>query len=316
MKVLITGAFGNLGLMCIEEALSQGHEVRCFDLDSAQNQKHKRRFGKRCDVVLGDIRNTALHPELLDGIDAVIHNASLLPPLSENHPELAEAINVAATQALISSMESCSSPPRLIFPSSVTVFGKSLPGESARTLSDSVTASDNYTRHKLAIEKTLQASSLPWVILRVGVSVDARTLKADRATLRQLLNVHPESPLEFVHPKDVALAMCNAVSSAEANQRILLIGGGTNCQISHRRFISTAFSALSLNFPDQALKSQDAYYTHWLDSSEAQRLLSFQNHSFEDYEQEMANRMRPFRIGLRPLRPLLNRLLPYALAKI
>lgn len=316
MKILITGAFGNLGFMCIEEALSQGHEVRCFDLESSQNRKYKRRYSSRCHVVLGDIRDTALHPKLLDGIDAVIHNASLLPPLSENQPELADAINVVATKALIGSMESCKSPPRLIFPSSVTVYGKAHLGESERTLSDSVIASDNYTRHKLAIENTLQESGLPWVILRVGVSVDARTLKTDRATLRQLLKVHPDSPLEFVHPKDVALAMCNAASSAEANHKILLLGGGKNCQIRHRRFISTAFGALSLNFPDHALESQDTYYTHWLDSSEAQKLLNFQNHSFEDYEQEMAHRMRLVRIALSPLRPLLNCLLPYALARI
>jgi hypothetical protein len=53
-----------------------------------------------------------------------------------------------------------------------------------------------------------------------------------------------------------------------------------------------------------------------MDSAEAQELLEFQRHTFEDYEQEMAQKMRLIRIGIWPLRPLLNRLLPYALAKI
>lgn len=315
MNILITGAFGNLGQMCVDSALKQGYRVRCFDLDSNQNQKVKRRYNSRCEVFLGDIRNTQLHSELLEGIDAVIHNASLLPPLSETQAELAEAINVDATRALIRSMEACSQSPRFVFPSSVTVFGKSFPGESVKTLSDSVSFSDNYTRHKLAIEQTLKGSSLSWVILRVGVAVDARTLKTDRATLRQLLNIHPESPLEFVHPKDVALAMCNAVKSVPANHRTLLIGGGKGCQINHYRFLKTAFTALSLTLPYNAT-SKERYYTHWMDSTEAQELLEFQHHTFEDYEREMAQKMRLIRIGIWPLRPLLNRLLPYALAKI
>jgi nucleoside-diphosphate-sugar epimerase len=315
VNILITGAFGNLGQMCVEEALRQGHQLRCFDLDNAQNQKLKRRYHNRCQVILGDICDTTLHTELLDGIDVVIHNASLLPPLSETRAELAERINVVATQALIKSMEACATSPRFIFPSSVTVFGNSLPGEGLKTLSDTVTASDNYTRHKLAIEQTLEASTLSWVVLRVGVSVDARTLKTDRATLHQLLNVHPESPLEFVHPKDVALAMCNAAQSAEADRKILLIGGGKHCQINHYRFIKTAFSALDLTLPYSSMGA-GLYYTHWMDSTEAQQLLQFQRHSFADYEQEMARRMRAIRIVLKPLRSLLNRLLPYALAKI
>tara|TARA_R110002167_G_scaffold364501_2_gene586413 strand:+ start:2573 stop:3520 length:948 start_codon:yes stop_codon:yes gene_type:complete len=315
MNILITGAFGNLGLMCIEEALKQGHKLRCFDLDNAKNRRMKRRYQNCCQVILGDICDATAHPELLEGIDAVIHNASLLPPLSENQPELAETINVTATLSLIENMEASSTSPRFIFPSSVTVFGKSLPREAIRSLSDTVAASDNYTRHKLTIEKALQHSSISWVILRVGVSVDARTLKADRATLHELLNVHPESPLEFVHPKDVALAMCNAARSPEADRKILLIGGGKHCQINHYRFIKTAFSALSLKLPYNAM-AEGLYYTHWMDSKEAQHLLQFQHHTFEDYEKEMAARMRPLRIGLKPLRPLLNRLLPYALAKI
>ncbi|WP_339675371.1 NAD(P)-dependent oxidoreductase [uncultured Zhongshania sp.] len=315
MNILITGAFGNLGQMCIESALEQGYKVRCFDLDSRLNQRLKSRYTNRCEVILGDIRNTKLHSKLLTDIDAVIHNASLLPPSSETQAKLAEEINVNATKALIRSMEACPQPPRFVFPSSVTVFGKSCLGEKAKTLSDSVFPSDNYTRHKIEIEQELSASSLPWVILRVGVAVDNRTLKADRETIRQLLKIHPESPVEFVHPKDVALAMCNAVNSASADRKTLLIGGGKDCQISHYRFIKTVFSALSLTLPYNTT-SQESYYTHWMDSTEAQKILNFQRHTFDDYEQEMADRMRFIRIGIWPLRPLLNRLLPYALAKI
>lgn len=39
MKILITGAFGNLGLMCVDQALQMGFQVKCFDLDNKNSKK-------------------------------------------------------------------------------------------------------------------------------------------------------------------------------------------------------------------------------------------------------------------------------------
>ena len=37
MKILITGAFGNIGKAVIEEAIKRGHEVIVFEIDSKKN---------------------------------------------------------------------------------------------------------------------------------------------------------------------------------------------------------------------------------------------------------------------------------------
>ena len=39
MKVLLTGAFGNVGTSALEELLERGHQVRCFDLKTKVNEK-------------------------------------------------------------------------------------------------------------------------------------------------------------------------------------------------------------------------------------------------------------------------------------
>lgn len=43
MKVLLTGAFGNLGTHTLRELLAQGHTVRCFDVATEANRRQARR---------------------------------------------------------------------------------------------------------------------------------------------------------------------------------------------------------------------------------------------------------------------------------
>jgi len=315
VKVLITGAFGNLGLMCVEQALSMGHRIVCFDLDTRANRRTADSYADRVDAVFGDLRNASLVHDAVEGVDAILHNASVLPPVTEDSPGLAHEINVTACKELIAAAEASPRKPVFVFPSSVTVFGVAQVGEAPRTSTDPVHPTDNYTRHKIAIEEALEAASIPWVVLRVGVSVDARTLSTDRDTFRQLLAVRPDNPFEYVHPKDVALAMCRVASSPEARNRTLLVGGGPSCQITQRDFLGTAFDALGIPLP-VSCHGREPYYTHWMDTTESQALLQFQRHDFADYREEMGARLRPVRIGLWPLRWLARLLLPMMLRRL
>jgi nucleoside-diphosphate-sugar epimerase len=307
-KILITGAFGNLGLMCVDQALTQGHQVRCFDITTPHTRKMAEQYSGRVETFFGDIRDTSLLEKLVDGVDAILHNASLLPPLTDTLPELAEAINVTACQQLIAIAAQQPKPPVFVFPSSVTVFGNPEDNPVIRHSSDPVHATDNYTRHKIAIESALQTSGLPYVITRVGVSVDARTLKTDKATFMKLLAVDPNNPLEYVHPKDVALAMCNAATRPAAQGKILLLGGGKSCQITQRQFMRVAFDALGLQLPMQ-VHGHEKFYTHWMDTTESQAILQFQQHGFDAYIQQMQAKLHILKIVLWPLRWLINPLL-------
>ena len=59
MRVLVTGAFGNVGRSTVDELLKQGHRVRCFDLKTRANTKTARSYGDRIEVVWGDLRSPA-----------------------------------------------------------------------------------------------------------------------------------------------------------------------------------------------------------------------------------------------------------------
>lgn len=309
MKVLLTGAFGNLGLMVIRELQRQGIAVRCTDLPSAGNRRTARAHEGRVEIAWGDIRDAAWLARQAEDVDAVIHLAGLLPPATDDRPELAEAVNVTATKQLVAALARSPRPPLLLYPSSLTVFGVTRTQPPPRRVSDPVVATDAYTRHKLAVEDHLAASSIHWVVFRIGVSVDSRTLSADLGTLRKLIAVRADNRLEYVHPEDVALAMVNAVQRRDAvDHRTLLIGGGSRCQVTQSEFLGTALEAAGLRW-SASHHGNDEYYTDWLDTGESQRLLDYQRHGFDDYRREMAQRLRWVRRLLWPLRPLLNPLL-------
>lgn len=289
--VLVTGAFGNLGQMVVAELKQRGYRVLAMDLDNPRNRQVAAKVAPLCDeLVWGDLRSVDFKP-LLQGCVAVIHLAAVLPPVTDNAPELAHDINVKATLRLMVDIENRVNKPLLVYPSSVTVFGYPEPATRLMRAEDAVAPSDNYTRHKVEVEQALAASRIPWCVLRVGVSVDSRTLGADRSMMRKLFAVSPDNPLHYVHPRDVAVAMVNAINNPRAQGKVLLLGGGEDCRVTQHQFLSAALNAMGINLPREMLGS-DRYYTSWMDTAESQEILQFQQHSFADYQADLRQRLR------------------------
>jgi len=102
MRVLVTGGAGYLGCHLVRLLLDRGHSVRLFDrfyFGEASVAPFKR--SPRCEIVRGDIRDVGKVPELLDGVDAVIHLAGLAnDPSCDLSPEMTADINVEGTRNL------------------------------------------------------------------------------------------------------------------------------------------------------------------------------------------------------------------------
>jgi len=78
MKVLLTGALGNVGLSTLEALLEEGHDVVAFDLESPKTRKLASRLDGRVRVVWGDITDPVSIRAALSGVDAVVHLAAIL----------------------------------------------------------------------------------------------------------------------------------------------------------------------------------------------------------------------------------------------
>ncbi|HZL81746.1 MAG TPA: hypothetical protein VFC06_07430, partial [Demequina sp.] len=91
------------------------------------------------------------------------------------------------------------------------------------------------------------------------MSIDARTLSTDLATLRQLLRTAPDNPIEYVHPLDVATAIANCLDNPDAVGRVLLVGGGEGCRLTQHKFFSAVFEEAGLRLPREFM-GDEAYY--------------------------------------------------------
>ena len=51
MKILITGAFGNIGKAVIDESYKRSHEIVVFEIDNKKTRKDARKYRKKIENV-------------------------------------------------------------------------------------------------------------------------------------------------------------------------------------------------------------------------------------------------------------------------
>ena len=77
MKLLITGAFGNIGKAIIEEAHRHDHEVTVFEVDTKKTCSEAKKFQHKVrEVFFGDIRNVEDIKKAVQQTEAVINLAA------------------------------------------------------------------------------------------------------------------------------------------------------------------------------------------------------------------------------------------------
>ncbi len=306
MRVTVTGAWGNLGQPVVEELIRRGHQVRAFDLDTRANRKAAHRL---CDLepVWGDLRSPADVERAVAGQEAVIHLAFVLPKLSatgvssEERPTWAREVNVGGTRNLLNAMRAQPASPRILFTSSLHVYGQTQDQRPYRQVEDPLRPTDHYSQHKILCETLVRRSGLCWAIFRLGASMPTRLI-LDRG----MFDVPLDTRIEFVHQRDVALAIANALDSAEVWGHIWNIGGGPRCQLTERQMIEQVLEAVGVGMLPDDLFTEQPFPVDWLDTSESQRVLRFQNHTLQDYIHDVTDKLGYRRYFVRLFRPLIR----------
>lgn len=307
MRVTVTGALGNLGQPVVEQLIRNGHQVRAMDLDTRANRRAARRFGRDLEVVWGDLRSMADVERAVAGQDVIIHMAFVLPKLSatgissEDRPIWARAINVGGARNLLNAMRAQPRPPSLLFASSLHVYGRTQDQSPFRRVDDPLAPTDHYSHHKIICERLVRRSGLRWAIFRLGASLPTRLI-LDRA----MFEVPLDTRIEFVHQRDVALAVANALDNEATWGRVWNIGGGSRCQLTEREMVRHILETVGVGMLPEDAFTAKPYPVDWLDTGESQRALRFQYHTLHDYLGDIRRKLGFRRHLVRICRPLIR----------
>jgi len=318
MKILLTGAFGNLGSNTLENLLQRKkHEITCFDMQNPRNEKEMERLSEigKFQTCWGDIIDPDSVAQAVEGQECILHLAAIIPPLTEQSPDLAHRVNVQGTHNVIEAAKQQKKSPKMVFTSSITVHGNRHSDPPPRRADEPLQPTDNYTHSKAASEKELRESDIEWTILRVGAAAPVNVLGNNDSfglgSLEYSFGIPMDQRIEVVHPADVATAIANSVEADTAG-KILLLGGGKSCQMTNRHFQTRLFEALGFGMVcEKAFRvpkdDSDYWYTDYMDTEESQRLLKFQNHTFDHYIDDLKRSLGWRRFFTRMLGPIIRR---------
>ena len=304
MKVLVTGALGSIGLSTMTSLLAEGHDVIAFDLESRKARKLASGFTGRVRLVWGDITRPQSLRNALQDVDAVIHLAAVIPPYSEKAPDLARRVNLEGTHCLIAEMQASATAKRLIFASSVGIFGDAQDRQPPLRVDTPVSPTDDYGRHKVACEQAIRQSSLRWSILRLA-AVTPIHLQAQDPSI--MFEFSPDARFEFLHPADAGTAFARAVGQEESIGKTLYIAGGPNCRMTYHDFTNALMNAIGIGpIPvDAYVRTRPPRFVgDWVDTEESQRLLQYQKRGLDEQLNDMKDDFGKLVPIIRLVRPL------------
>jgi nucleoside-diphosphate-sugar epimerase len=287
MKVLVTGAFGNVGRTVVRQLLADGHRVVASELLSPANLSWAKRLAHPAlETRWGDLTHPRTVAEHLADRDlgAVIHLAAIIPPTAYAHPDLARRVNVDATRLVVEAVAASASRPRLVFASSMAVFGARNPHTDPRpvTAATPPRPAELYGAHKVEAERIITSSDIDWTILRLGAVVSPELMSGLDLDMLFLEAALPsDAHLHAVDVRDVARAFASAIS-ADCVGRILLVGGDASARLRQKEMSEAMTAAIGFpgilppGLPGNPADDDAWFCVAWMEVDEAQQLLDFQ----------------------------------------
>ena len=287
MRVLITGAAGHLGRVVSRAFVEDGAVVRALC--------HRSRppgLAAGLEVVWGDVTRPQSLEGVVDGVDAVIHLAGIVPPLTEERPDLAAQVNVDGTAALVEAVRRTDRRLPFLYASSTVVFGPRADAHGPVGPDHRPSPSSVYARTKLEAEEVLRGSGIDYVILRL-----TSILWTDfgLAEARRFMYTIPlRNRVEICHPEDMATAVLHAVKGFDRVEgQTLLVAGGPEQQMHFEDVLEAVLGVFGLPLPPRERFASEAYPLHWYDTSRSQELLGYQMRGLEDYARDFASSFPP-----------------------
>jgi nucleoside-diphosphate-sugar epimerase len=284
MRVLVTGGAGRLGLRVSKLLLEHGYQVRILDIDGRRNRQRVEKLRDQAEIRWADVRDAEAIRPSLEGIDTVVHMAAILPPKTDQYPDLARSINVEGTRTVIDAIRQSGRDIPVVYSSSISVFGATPDAvEPVSPERNPAHPEEVYSQTKFDAENAIRESGVGSVILRLPAAFDL-----DASAIKLIYRVPLNNRFEFCHPDDTILAIVNAVRFFDAVRgTTLVVCGGPAQRMTYKDILGGALGVLGLPLPPARKFSQTPYCVDWYDTSASQELLRYQTKTFDDFRRDL-----------------------------
>jgi D-erythronate 2-dehydrogenase len=231
MRIVITGGCGFLGRRVAIRLLEQGtgngpvDELVLFDNAAPALPLPDDR---RLSVITGDIADPATVARLIaPGTEAVFHLAAIVSGQAEADTDLGYRVNLDGTRAVLDACRALGTAPKLIFASSLAVYGGALPPEvgedtalypqssygTQKAIGELLVA--DYSRKGFVDGRTLR---LPTVVVRPGLPNRAASTFASSIVREPLTGrdavcpVSPDTVMALASPRRIVAGLVQALA--------------------------------------------------------------------------------------------------------
>ena len=276
---MITGGAGSVGRQLAGMFLAEGRPVRIFDLPFMDFSGLEDE--PNVEIVKGDITDKESVYEALRNVGGILHLAALLPPASERDRDKTFAVNVEGTRNIVEALKSHGSKATLVFTSSISTYGDTSKESDPIKITQPQSAIDIYAESKIAGEKVLIGSGVNFVILRIAsIAVPAFLEPPEPWPFTS------DQRVEMVHRDDVADAIKSSVGTAEAVGNVFNIAGGSTWRLAGKDYVEDFFDFMGAPV-EMAVYREEPGWNDWYDTVESQKILNYQNRSYDFYSGEM-----------------------------
>jgi nucleoside-diphosphate-sugar epimerase len=227
---LVTGGAGYVGSVVVDELLARGRSVRVLDsLLHGSVPSLLQVWGKdRFQFVRGDVRDPISRKHVLEEVDSVIHLAAIVgDPACARDPDLARAVNLEATRALLDDV-GAAGVQRLLFASTCSNYGKMADSSVYATEEFELQPVSLYAETKVGAElevlrrsedslvtSCLRLATVYGVSPRMRFDLTVNEFTREVALGADLIVFGEQFWRPYVHVRDAAAALCTALEAEE-----------------------------------------------------------------------------------------------------
>jgi nucleoside-diphosphate-sugar epimerase len=280
-KILITGAFGVIGLSLIEE-LRCNYDLVCLVRKTKKNSLIASKM-LGINVTFGDLSKASVIARALSGCEFVIHLAFLDPETAELDPQTTYENNVNGTINLLNSIKEINPKIKIVFLSSIAAYFYEKLLSNKKLLA--TLRYKEYARQKIECEKNIKKSGLSYCILRSGAILPNVVSELDVRRFSEM-NIPGDTKFQFICVNDLVDAI-KTLCEKKIDKKTFLIGGGKSFRLHYIDFLKNISNTLSLRQIRKSENLNGEYYSEWFNTSMSQKYLNYQNRTFSDYLKEI-----------------------------